>query len=37
MGREEPRVVSISCESVCVWLRRRGTRTVGEGGGVGGR
>ena len=37
MSREEPWVVSMSCESVCVWLRRRGTRIVGEGGGVGGR
>ena len=33
----EPLVVAMSCWSVCVRLRRRGARAVGEDGGVGGR
>ena len=37
LGRVEPLVVAMSCWSVCVRLRRRGTRAVGEDGGVGGR
>ena len=32
-GQAEPLVVAMSCWSVCVRLRRRGARAVGENGG----